>query len=132
MFDKHHLLKHGAQGQGVVTSHKEISSDQYGFENDYAIHVRFRFEDGTETELVHRWTSEHKFGNLRVGDKVPVRYNPADHGKIVLDTPALEAAHVKRLADAKATLKRFDEERIAKAQAEIAAQAQADQHKHHH
>ena len=127
MFDKHHLLKHGETILGVVISHKEISSDQFGYENDYSVHVRVRFPDGSETEVAHRWTSNHKVGDLRVGDKVPVRYDPADHSKAVLDMPALEAAHAKRIADAKETLKHYDEERIAKAQAELDAQ-----HRHKH
>lgn len=129
MFDKHHLLKHGVSGHGVVTSHKEIAHDQYGGELDYSMHIRVRFEDGTETEIVHRWTNRHTVGSLRVGDKVPVRYDPDDHSKVVIDMPALEAAHAKTIAEAEATLKRYDAERIAKAQAEIAAQ-EAHKHKH--
>jgi hypothetical protein len=128
MFDHHHLLKHGVAGQGVVTSHKEIDHDQYGGELDYSMHVRVRFQDGTETEIVHRWTKRTKVGSLRVGDKVPVRYDADDHSKVVIDMPALEAAHAKTIADAEATLKRYDAERIAKAQAEIAAQEA--KHKH--
>jgi Protein of unknown function (DUF3592) len=131
MFENHHLLKHGVEAQGVVTSHKEIARDQYGGELDYSMHVRVRFEDGTETEIVHRWTKRTKVGSLKVGDKVPVRYDPDDHSKVVIDWPVLEAAHAKTIADAEATLKRYDEERIAKAQAEIAAQGQ-HKHKHDH
>lgn len=130
MFD-HHLLKHGVAGQGVVTSHKEIDHNQFGTEIDYSIHVRVRFEDGTETEILHRWTKRAKVGSLQVGDKVPVRYDPKDHSKVVIDMPALEAAHEQKLADARATLKKYEDERIAKAQAEIAAQAER-QHKHGH
>ncbi|HET9168382.1 MAG TPA: DUF3592 domain-containing protein [Actinospica sp.] len=129
MFDRHHLLKHGAETRGVVTSHKEISHDQYGSELDYSVHVSVRFPDGSETEIVHRWTKNHQVGDLRVGDKVPVRYAPEDHSKAVLDLPALEAAHAKVTADAKATLKRYDEERVARAQAEIAAEAERG-HRH--
>ena len=131
MFDQHRLLKHGAVTQGVVTNHKEIAHDQFGGELDYSMHVRVKFEDGSETEIVHRWTKREKVGSLRVGDKVPVRYDPADHSKVVIDMPALEAAHAQKTAEAKATLKRYDEERISKAQAEIAAQAQG-KHKHGH
>ena len=131
MFDHHHLLKHGVAGQGVVTSHKEIAHDQFGGELDYSMHVRVRFEDGAETEIVHRWTKRAKVGILRVGDKVPVRYDAGDHSKVIIDMPALEAAHAQKIADAEATLKRYDEERIAKAQAEIAAQGEG-KHKHHH
>jgi len=131
MFDKHHLLRHGAEIQGVVTSHQEIAHDQYGGELDYSIHVRVRFADGTETEIVHRWTKHAKVGSLRVGDKVPVRYDSDDHSKAVIDMPALEAAHAQMIADAKATLKRYEDEKVAKAQAEIAAEAERA-HKHHH
>lgn len=128
MFNEHHLLKHGVEGHGVVTSHKEIAHDQFGGELDYSMHVSVRFEDGTETEIVHRWTKRTKVGSLRVGDKVPVRYDAEDHSKVVIDMPALEAAHARKIAEAKATLKHYEDERIAKAQAEIAAQA--EKHKH--
>ena len=121
MFDQHRLLRHGVAGQGVVTSHKVIAQDQFGSELDYSIHVKVRFEDGTETEIVHRWTKRAKVGVLRVGDKVPVRYDADDHSKAVLDMPALEAAHARKIAEAEATLKHYEEARIAKAQAEIAA-----------
>jgi hypothetical protein len=128
---QHHLLKHGVEAQGVVTDHKEIAHDQFGGELDYSMRVRVRFEDGTETEIVHRWTKREKVGSLRVGDKVPVRYDAADHSKVVIDLPALEAAHARKIAEAEATIKHYEEERIAKAQAEIAAQAQ-HKHKHEH
>ena len=131
MFDEHRLLKHGAATQGVVTSHKEIDHDQFGTELDYSIRVRVRFPDGGETEIHHRWTKHAKVGSLRVGDKVPVRYDPDDHSKAVLDMPALEAAHERKTADAKATLKRYEDERIARAQAQIAAEGEHG-HKHHH
>jgi alpha-D-ribose 1-methylphosphonate 5-triphosphate diphosphatase PhnM len=130
MFDHQHLLKHGVAAQGVVTKHKEIDHNQFGSELDYSIHVRVRFADGTETEIVHRWTKRAKVGLLRVGDKVPVRYDPDDHSKVAIDMPALEAVHEQQMAEAKATVKRYEQERIAKAQAEIAAQAE-HKHKHH-
>ncbi|HWG27554.1 DUF3592 domain-containing protein [Actinospica sp.] len=130
MFDKHHLLKHGTAIQGVVTSHKEIAHDQFGGELDYSIHVQVKFGDGTETQIVHRWTERSKVGSLRVGDKVPVRYDPDDHSKAVIDFPALEAAHAKQIADAKATLKRYEDERVRRAQGEIDAEAERG-HKHH-
>jgi hypothetical protein len=128
MFDQHRLLRHGVAGQGVVTKHKEIARSEAGIELDYSVHVRVRFEDGTETEIVHRWTKRAKVGLLRVGDKVPVRYDADDHSKAVLDMPALEAAHARKIAEAEATLKQYEEARIAKAQAEIAAEGR---HKHH-
>jgi len=46
-------------------------------------------------------------------DEVPVRYDPSDHSKAIIDMPALEAAHAQKMAEANATLKRYDDERIA-------------------
>lgn len=129
MFDHHRLLRRGATAQGVVTGHKEIAHEEHGGEVAYSLRVRVRFEDGTETEIVHRWTRRAKVGVLRVGDKVPVRYDPDDHSKAVLDMPALEAAHARKTAEAEAALKRYEAERIAKAQAEIARESEGH-HRH--
>jgi ATP-dependent Lon protease len=56
---------------------------------------------------------------LEVGDKVPVRFDPEDHSKVVLDMPALEARHQEKIAAVDAARQRADNEKIAKAQAEI-------------
>jgi hypothetical protein len=130
MFDTHHLLKHGAEGEGVVTSHKQIDRDQFGSELDYSIHVTVRFDDGTETEIAHRWTKRKKVGVLNVGDRVPVRYDPNDHSKVVLDMPKLEAARRQKVEEAEQVIREAEQKRVARAQAEIAAQGE-HQHKHH-
>jgi hypothetical protein len=113
-----HLLGSGAQGQGVVTRHDLIASTQFGDESWYSVHVRFRFPDGTETEI-SQGCRHDKVGTLAVGDKVPVRFDPQDHAKVVLDLPALEVRHQQKAAAAQAAWQRIEDEKVAKAQAEI-------------
>jgi hypothetical protein len=112
------LLASGARGLGVVSAHEVIASSQFGAEAWYSVHVRFRFEDGTETEI-SQGCARDKIGMLEVGDTVPVRFDPADQSAVVLDLPALEARHQERIAAADAVRKRVDDEKIARAQAEI-------------
>lgn len=112
------LLTSGARGQGVVSRHEMIARSQFGAETWYSVHVRFRFDDGTETEIT-QGCARHKVGMLEVGDKVPVRFDPEDHSKAVLDMPAMEARHQEKVAAADAVRKQADDEKIARAQAEI-------------
>ena len=113
-----HLLASGAQGQGVVSQHHLIATTQFGDESWYSVHVLFRFDDGTQAEIT-QGCERGKIGILEVGDKVPVRFDPRDHSKVVLDLPALEARHREKVAAANAARKRLDDEKVAKAQAEI-------------
>jgi Lon protease (S16) C-terminal proteolytic domain/Protein of unknown function (DUF3592) len=112
------LLRSGARGQGVVSRHEMIARSQFGDETWYSVHVRFRFDDGTETEI-SQGCARDKIGMLEVGDKVPVRFDPGDHSAVALDMPALEARHQEKTAAASAARKRADDEKIARAQAEI-------------
>lgn len=112
------LLKSGTQGQGVVIRHDSIATTQFGDESWYSVQVSFRFDDGTETKI-SQGCRHDKIGTLAVGDKVPVRFDPEDHSAVVLDLPALEARHQEKVAAASAYFKRADDEKIAKAQAEI-------------
>jgi hypothetical protein len=112
------LFKNGVQGQGVVSRHDTIATSQFGAETLYSVHVLFRFDDGTETEF-SQGCSHDKVGTLEVGDKVPVRFDPQDHSKVVLDLPALEVRHQEKAAAAQAYRQRADDEKVAKAQAEI-------------
>lgn len=112
------LLKSGAQGQGVVIRHDGIATTQFGDESWYSVQVSFRFDDGTEI-TISQGCRHDKIGTLAVGDKVPVRFDPADHSAVALDMPALEARHQEKVAAASAYVKRADDEKIAKAKAEI-------------
>ena len=95
-----------------------IARSQFGSETWYSVHVRFRFDDGTEAEI-SQGCARDKIGILDVGDKVPVRFDPEDHSKLVLDLPALEARHRDKMAAVNAARQRDDDEKVAKAQADI-------------
>jgi hypothetical protein len=112
------LLEHGAQGLGVVISHETIAVNQFGGENRYTIRVRFRFDDGTTTEFDCPWVSRAEVGDLNVGDKVPVRYDAEQH-TAALDTAAVEAQRAQQADAVKSRQRQIDEEKIAKAEAEI-------------
>jgi hypothetical protein len=110
MFGHKKLLTEGAQGQGVITNLRVAYSAEghnlvYGFD----ISFRFRFEDGSAVEdrfEAKAWDWRHEFPDsdfpnledlLQSGEPVPVRYDPADHSKVVLDVPALKAVLLPKL-----------------------------------
>jgi hypothetical protein len=67
MFGHHKLYHAGAQGRGVIVG---LAADRL---------------------------KRHDVGECHTGDYLPVRYDPRDHQKVVLDMPALEASkHLKR------------------------------------
>jgi hypothetical protein len=77
----------------------------YGFD----ISFRFRFQDGSAVEgrvEAKVWDWRHEFPDsdfpnledlLQPGEPVPVRYDPEDHSRVVLDVPALKAALLPKL-----------------------------------
>ena len=83
------LYTEGALTEGLVV-HR---SDTTGGIN-YHVTIRVKFPDGATTEF-QKWLDWHDVGQLHVGSVVPVRYDPSDHSKAVLDVPALEAQHAK-------------------------------------
>ena len=83
------LYKDGALTEGLVV-HRSDTNDGI----NYHITIRVKFPDGTTTEF-EKWLDWHYVGQLTVGGVVPVRYDPSDHSKIVLDVPALEERHAK-------------------------------------
>jgi hypothetical protein len=112
------LWAHGTRGLGVVTRHDVVTTSQSDWEIGYSVRVRFRFDDGTEAEIIQGCVRE-KIGKLEVGDTVPVRFDPGNHSAVVLDMPALQARHREKIAAADAARKRADDEKIARAQARI-------------
>jgi len=57
----------------------------------YGIVFRVKFPDGSTTNVKKRVLYVSDVGSISEGDSVPVRYDPADYSKVVLDEPALEA-----------------------------------------
>jgi hypothetical protein len=89
MFHKWHkrVLEQGAQAQGQV-----YGMTSYGTEGDFGVKVRVKMPDGSTQELEKGPLEARHVGMLFEGSVVPVRYDPADVSKVVLDVPALEAA----------------------------------------
>jgi hypothetical protein len=88
MFHKWHkrVLEEGAQAQGQV-----YGMTSYGTEGDFGVKVRVKMEDGSVQEFEKGPLEARHVGMLFEGSVVPVRYDPADTSKVVLDVPALEA-----------------------------------------
>jgi hypothetical protein len=89
MFHKWHkrVLEQGAQGEGQV-----YGMTAYGTMGDFGVKVRVKMPDGSVQEFEKGPLESRHVGVLFEGSVVPVRYDPADVSKVVLDVPALEAA----------------------------------------
>jgi hypothetical protein len=123
----HKLLREGEQGQGVVTKRRdqaaESSSSSYSIMFEIEGHIRFA--DGTQTEFRSEWLNSRKVGDIGEGAIVPIRYDAADHSKVVLDVVALEAKKQAAKAQAEDALDEQKAKAIAEADAQ-AAQANAE------
>ncbi len=113
------LFEHGTVGEGVVASHEMIARSQFGRETFYSLVVRFRAEDGSENQFDCAAVKRDKVGMLETGDKVPVRYDPADPAKATLDLPVLEARFAQQVQKVEAEKRQVDDEKVAKAEAEV-------------
>ena len=88
------LYAKGAQTEGYVT--KAVYDDyNAGY---YRVDVGVKFPDGATRELhnVHLVRAFH--GEVSQGGMVPVRYDPGDHSKVVVDKPVLEERQVQAKA----------------------------------
>jgi hypothetical protein len=108
------LLREGAETHGVVIDVKRQLLTGGNFGDTYHIKVRVQFEDGSVAETRQK-LSASKAGRHFGAAIVPVRYDAADHSKIAVDVPALEALQAVTLAEREAVR----QERIARAEAEV-------------
>jgi len=92
------LYREGAQTEGLVL-HRSDTTERI----NYQVTIRVKFPDGSTTEF-KKWLDWHDVGQLYQGSVVPVRYEPSDHSKVVLDVPALEERHARADAAGKAQL----------------------------
>jgi hypothetical protein len=91
MFGKNKLLSDGVQATGVVFEKVgPRSTEGGGFADTYHVTVRVKFDDGSTTDVKQK-LNRTKAGLHLVGAVVPVRYDAADHSKVEVDVPALEA-----------------------------------------
>ncbi len=118
----HKLLTEGEQGHGVVTkSHDEAAETGTNiYSMRFAVSGHITFPDGTETQFKSDWLSTHNVGEIHEGAIVPVRYDPSDHSKVVLDVVALEEKWQAVLAKDKAWLQEDKTRRVADADAQAA------------
>ena len=92
------LYSEGAQTKGLVV-HRSDTTERI----NYRVTIQVKFPDGSTTEF-KKWLDWHDVGQLYQGSVVPVRYEPSDHSKVVLDVPALEERHGQADAAGKAQL----------------------------
>jgi hypothetical protein len=112
VFEKRKLMKDGLQAQALVLEKKAYAS---GVETGRASACRYKlqvkFEDGSTTEITRRvWT--HKLADARVGDLIPVRYDPDDRDTIEIDRVAVEAQR-------EAAARRLEDDAIARGEREL-------------
>ena len=83
------VMAHGERGEAVVLESRR--SEAKGGTSFYDLKLRAHFGDGTTAEFS---TSEQgaDVGMVRVGDTLPIRYDPAHRSRIAVDVPAIEAA----------------------------------------
>jgi hypothetical protein len=84
------LLREGAQAQAVVTECEGANLTHNGFSN-WALVLEIHFEDGSTAEMHDKVSKSDVAPLLKVGDILPVRYDPDDHSDAVVDTPAVKA-----------------------------------------
>jgi hypothetical protein len=106
------LLREGAEAKGVVIETKMRSNVEGRFEPNYRVKVRVKFEDGSTAEFKQK-LNKSKDGLHFEGGIVPVRYDTADHSKIIIDLPAIALPEVDREAR-KAEAISIAEDEIAK------------------
>jgi hypothetical protein len=118
----HKLLTEGEQGQGVVTRRHDqaAESSSKSFSILFEIEGHIKFPDGSETEFKSEWLNSHTVGDIQEGEIVPVRYEPADHAKVVLDVVALEEKKSAAIERAQAGEQECKAKAISDADAKIA------------
>jgi hypothetical protein len=99
------LLRDGEMGQGVVIE-QQLRATVTGVEPEYHVKVRVKFDDGSSIEFKQKLDSA-QVGRHAEGAILPVRYDPTNHSKIVIDVPAItvpvvdqDALHAEAIARA--------------------------------
>lgn len=106
---KKKLYSEGAQTEGVVTKARAVANP-LTVDPGYEVVVRAKFPDGSTTEFTQGhvmgggWLWAQSVGTPYVGQVVPVRYEPSDRSKVVVDLQALEERHKQANAAQQAQL----------------------------
>jgi hypothetical protein len=94
MFGDHKLFRTGTEAQAVVVSSKLRTSGS-GMLGTWHLELAVPFPDGTTGTAAAKVSEQHLHAPSP-GDLVPVRYDPANRSKVVVDEPALEARRAAR------------------------------------
>jgi hypothetical protein len=99
------LLQEGAHADAVVTESQGARLTEGGGWSAYDLVLEVHFPDGSQGELRER-VDAADIGKLRgrVGEVLPVRYDPEDPSSAVIDVPAIQAEvdEANRLRDEEA------------------------------
>ena len=102
MFGNHKkLYSEGAQAEGVVMSSRVGTPGDY---TNQLVTVEAKLQDGSTVEFKKHMLDWNDVGVIYVGSVVPVRYDPSDHSKVVLDIPAMKERYQQSEAARKAGL----------------------------
>jgi hypothetical protein len=109
------LLRDGAHADAVVTEHQGVRHTEGGW-SAYELVLEVHFPDGSQAELRER-VDVADIGKLRgrVGDVLPVRYDPEDRSAVVIDVPAIRA-------EVDEARRRLDEEAVARGRRALAGE----------
>jgi hypothetical protein len=94
------LYKKGIAARGVIVkrSHGTYRDIRFGY---YQVTTRLQLPDDSTTERTDMLTANDD-GEFNEGDMIPVRYDPNDHSKFVIDFPLIEAREKERQAQLQA------------------------------
>ena len=96
MFHKGKLMRDGVEARALVLE-KRVFASGYSTNETKACRykVRVQFDDGSTSEVsLTAWN--HELARARVGDLIPVRYDPADRSKIDIDGAAIKAQRLEQ------------------------------------
>jgi hypothetical protein len=89
MFGHHKLYHEGAMARGVII--RLFAEREHHTVAHYDVMVDVEFDDGTHGHFQER-LKHADVGDCQERDVLPVRYDPRDRSKLVVDLPALEAS----------------------------------------
>jgi hypothetical protein len=95
------LYSEGAQAEGVVMSSRVGTPGNY---TNQLVTVQAKLPDGSTVEFKKHMLDWNDVGVIYVGSVVPVRYDPSDHSKVVLDIPAMKERYQQSEAAKRAGL----------------------------
>ncbi len=140
------LLQEGAQTRGVILHVYVIRQSSTGGNiSAWQFPCRVTFDDGSQVETsgelsafdrAFRFEDAEAWGSksldyqdfeglghfLKPGATVPVRYDPEDHAKLVLDKPAFKAELLPKLKGLRGSREADDAAKVARAEARLRAE----------